>query len=64
MKKRNKSLFAVVSLTAVFTGCSFFGADDPLVARVGSEKIYKSDVDFVRMTQPAMAAPDKNGRYL
>lgn len=64
MKKRNKSLFAVVSLTAVFTGCSFFGADDPLVARVGSEKIYKSDVDFVRMTQPAMAAPDKKREIL
>ena len=58
------SLFAVVSLAAGFSGCSFLGADDPLVARVGSEKIYKSDVDFVRMTQPALAAPEKKREIL
>ncbi len=64
MKMKRLPLFAVVSLAIGFTGCSFFGADDPLVARVGSEKIYKSDVDFVRMMQPAMAATEKKREIL
>ena len=44
--------FPIIVLLGVFWGCLDKQGEDKLVAKVGAENIYASDVDFLKRIQP------------
>ena len=63
MTKKIHSLFALL-FVAGLVGCNPFGTKDELIARVGDEKIYRSDFDLARIMQPAYNKPEKYAELL
>ncbi len=52
-----KQTLSFAAIAALFVGCSAPQDTDPVVATVGDEKIYASDVEFLRKSSPAYAKP-------
>src|SRR5574344_57943 len=64
MKKQTFALLTLIFFSATFSGCGIFETKDPLVAQVGDEKIYQSDINLVRILDPAMNRPEKKSSIL
>lgn len=63
--KKQKLIFGLSLLScAGLLGCFPFGTKDALIAKVGDEKIYQSDVDFVRMSSPQHGKLEKKSQIL
>jgi len=64
MKKQTFAFLTLIFFSATFSGCGIFETKDPLVAQVGDEKIYQSDINLVRILNPAMNRPEKKSSIL